>query len=179
MVSVGVGGFIIIFFFILFYFALIDGLSICFELLSWKKCHLDSVVVSSTRGKCQAPEAIAVGRRGWSYWALGVLLLSLFFLFKWTFIFFFSHDFSLFWLGCSLGLLLGKQHWTCSAEKMINGRQNCIQRAVYLGGTSVQWNTALENSRQMVCEIVDKLPSLSSLNEYFHENIGLISPCII
>jgi len=62
---------------------------------------------------------------------------------------------------------------------MINDRQNCIQHTVYLGGRSAQRNAAVENSRQMVCEIVDKLPSLSSLNECFHENIGLISLCIM
>lgn len=106
------------------------------------------------------------------------VFVFIFVLVKWTFIFF-SHDFSLFWLCCSLGRLLGKQHWTCSAEKMINDRQNCIQRALYLGGRSLEWNPALENFRQMVCEIVDKLLSLNSLNECFHENTGLISPCIM
>lgn len=179
MVSVGVGGFIIIF----FYFILFctdwwsEHLLWTFKLkevpLGFCSCFLNSWKMSSSRSNCCGQKGMVLLGFG------GFALVSFFFLFKWTFIFFFSHDFSLFWLGCSLGLLLGKQHWTCSAEKMINGRQNCIQRAVYLGGTSVQWNTALENSRQMVCEIVDKLPSLSSLNEYFHENIGLISPCII
>lgn len=166
------------------YFKLTDTLNLFFEFLRWKKLNFNLILTHSAQGKSRAPEvAVRSGYHGQTrivlLWFRSCILFFTFVLVEWTFIFFFSHDFSLFWLCCSLGFRLGKQHWTWSGEKMINDRQNCIQRALYLGGRSLQWNPALENSRQMVCEIVDKLLSLNSLNECFHENTGLISPCIM
>lgn len=71
-----------VFYLYIFYFKLANGFCLCFELLSCRKAHLDSVVLRSTHGKSRAPEAAIgssyCGQKGMVLLGLGGFALAFF-----------------------------------------------------------------------------------------------------